>query len=107
MSKVCGSIRRKRKVTNTTSATANKGFDGFVSSVSRIFQMPPIGVIATVSFDPNETYAKLVFSDPQPNPNVATHFGRQEEAKAMLAVEPDVSSFVKTPPACGKAPARR
>lgn len=94
--------------TLATSATANKGFDGFVSSVARVFQMPPVGVIATVSFDPNETYAKLVFSDPQPNAKVTEHFGRQEEAKAMLTVEPDVSQFVKAAPVGrGKAPARR
>jgi hypothetical protein len=94
--------------TLSTSATANKGFDGFVSSVARVFQMPPIGVVATVSFDPNETYAKLVFSDPQPNPNIGVHFARQEEAKAMLTVEPDVSQFVKAAPVGrGKAPARR
>ena len=64
--------------------------------------MPPVGVVATVGFDTNETYAKLVFSDPQPNPHLGVHFGRQEEARAMLAVEPDVSSYV----AAVKAPAR-
>ena len=85
------------------SPTANKGFDGFVTSVARVFQTPPVGVVATVGFDPNETYAKLVFSDPQPNANVGVHFARQEEARAMLAVEPDVSSFV----AASKAPARK
>ena len=87
----------------STSATANKGFDGFVSGVARVFQMPPVGVVTTVGFDPNETYAKLVFSNPQPNPNVAGHFARQEEAKAMLAVEPDTSSYVKAPAPRGKA----
>lgn len=76
-----------------TSPTANKGFDGFVAGVVRTFEMPPVGVIATVGFDPNVTYAKLVFSDPKPNPNVAVHFARQSEAKEALAVEPDVSSF--------------
>lgn len=86
-----------------TSPTANKGFDGFVSGVARVFQMPPVGVVTTVGFDENETYAKLVFSNPQPNAAVATHFARQEEAKAMLAVEPDVSSYVKAPPTRGKA----
>jgi len=90
-----------------TSPTANKGFDGFVTSVARVFQTPPVGVVATVSFDPNETYAKLVFSDPQPNANVAVHFARQDEARAMVAAEPDVSSFVKAPPARGKVAARR
>jgi hypothetical protein len=84
-----------------TSPTANKGFDGFVTSVARVFQTPPVGVIATVGFDANETYAKLVFSNPQPNSQLAVHFARQDEAAAMLAVEPDVSKFVKTPPARG------
>lgn len=83
----------------STSPTANKGFDGFVGQVARLFEMPPIGVVTTVSFDPSVTYAKLTFSDPKPNPNVGVHFARQEEAKAMLAVEPDVSGFVKKPPA--------
>lgn len=91
-----------------TSPTANKGFDGFVNSVARVFQTPPIGVVATVGFDTNETYAKLVFSDPKPNENIAAHFSRQEEAREMLAVEPDVSSFVKEKPAArGKVAARR
>lgn len=90
-----------------TSPTANKGFDGYVSSVARTFQTSPIGVVTTVGFDSGSTYAKLTFTDPQPNENLAAHFGRQEEAKAMLAVEPDVSSFVKAPPARGKAAGRR
>ena len=84
--------------TLATSPMANKGFDGFVTSVARVFQTPPVGVVVQVSFDPNETYAKLTFGNPQPNPSVADHFGRQEEARAMLAVEPDTSSYVKAPP---------
>jgi hypothetical protein len=90
-----------------TSPTANKGFDAFVTGVARMFQTPPVGVVATVGFDPSVTYAKLVFSDPQPNPEVGVHFARQDEARAMLAVEPDVSKFVKAPPPRGKAAARR
>lgn len=94
--------------TLATSPTANKGFDGFVNSVARVFQTSPIGVATSVGFDPNETYAKLVFSDPQPNAEVAVHFARQEEARAMLATEPDVSSFVKEKPATrGKVAARK
>lgn len=90
-----------------TSPTANKGFDGFVTSVARVFQTPPVGVVVTVGFDSAVTYAKLVFSDPQPNPSVGVHFARQAEAQAMLAVEPDVSGFVKAAPARGKAAVRR
>ena len=81
-----------------TSPTANKGFDGHVGAVARIFEMPPIGVVTDVSLDPASTYAKLMFGNPQPNPNIGAHFGRQEEAKAMLAVEPDVSGYVKEKP---------
>jgi hypothetical protein len=88
-----------------TSPTANKGFDGYVGQVARLFEMPPVGVVTTVSFDTSVTYAKLVFGNPQPNPAVGTHFARQEEAKAMLAVEPDVSGFVQKPK--GKATGRR
>ena len=81
----------------STSPTANKGFDAFVTSVIRTFQVPPVGVIVTVGFDENETYAKLVFSDPVPNPRVAEFLGRQEEARSMLVVEPDVSKYVAKP----------
>jgi hypothetical protein len=82
-----------------TSPTANKGFDAFVATTARVFEMPPVGVVVTVGFDPKETYAKLVFSDPQPNTNIMAHFPRQEEARAMLSGEPDVSGFQKKPPA--------
>lgn len=86
-----------------TSPTANKGFDGYVQSVARVFQTPPVGVVTTVSFDPNQTYPRLVFSDAKPNPELAVHFARQAEAQEMLAAEPDVSKFQ---PAV-KAPARK
>lgn len=90
----------------STSPTANKGFDGYVAGVARVFEMPPIGVVTTVSFDTSVTYAKLVFSNAQPNPNVGEHIARQDEAKQMLAVEPDVSGFEKAKPK-GKATGRR
>jgi hypothetical protein len=90
--------------TLATSPTANKGFDGHVSSVARLFEMPPVGVVTEVSLDPNTTYAKLMFSNPKPNPQGGVHFARMDEAKAMLAVEPDVSGFVKAKP---KAAGRR
>lgn len=85
------------------SPTALKGFDGFVASVSRMFQTPPIGVVTTISFDESVTFAKLVFTDPQPNANIAEHFARQAEARDLLTAEPDVSQY-KSP---AKAPARK
>lgn len=93
--------------TLATSPTANKAFDAYVTSVARVFQAMPVGVVTTVGFDPNETYAKLTFTDPQPNENLVAHFGRQAEAAEMLAVEPDVSQFVKAAPTRGKAVTRR
>lgn len=88
------------------SPTALKGFDGYVNSVARTYQVAPVGVVTQVSFDPSVTYAKLIFSDPQPNENLAEHFGRQGEAQALLLVEPDVSSLTVEKPAA-KAPAKR
>jgi hypothetical protein len=97
--------------TLTTSPTAIKAFDNYVSGVARTFQMPPISVVTTVSFDENESYAKLTFSNPVPNPNLEAHFNRQAEAKDILSAEPDVSSFTKptkaAPAVRGKAGARR
>ena len=90
--------------------TAIKNFDGYVSSVLRTFQMPPVAVVTTVSLDPNEDYFKPVFGDPRPNDNLEAHFGRREEAETVLAAEPDISSFGQTKPATSRgkaAPARK
>lgn len=88
------------------SPTAIKGFDGYVGSVARQFQMPPVGVVTTVSMDSNVEYAKLQFSNPQPNPVLEATFARQGEAKELLAVEPDVSGW-KAPVGRGAAPAKK
>lgn len=89
------------------SATAIKGFDAYVSGVARTFQSMPIAVVTEVAFDENETYAKMIFSNPTPNPNIAEHFGRQEEARELLFAERDVSGYVAQPKAGGKKPVRR
>lgn len=81
--------------TLTTSPTSNKGFDGYVNGIARQFKVPPYGVITRVSFNPNETYASLVFDDPHPNENVEVAYGRRDEAAKILAIEPDVSSYEK------------
>ena len=88
------------------SPTALKGFDGYVGSVARTFQMPPIAVVTSVDFNPNETYASLTFSDPRPNENLAVHFARQAEAKELLMAEPDVSGYGQEPAKPARAPAR-
>lgn len=87
------------------SSTALKGFDGFVSSVARQFVVPPYGVVVSVSFNPNETFASLVFNDPRPNENVEIAYSRRAEAVDLLKAEPDVSSYV--PVVKKPMPARR
>lgn len=76
------------------SPTGIKGFDGYVQSVARTFQLPPLGVVTTFSADPNSEWAKVVCSDPQPLNNVADAFARQAEAKDMLMAKPDFSGWV-------------
>lgn len=81
------------------SPTAIKNFDAFVRSALAKHELPPIGVVVRVSFDPSVTYARLVFTEVGLNPNVAVHFTRQAEATKMLETEPDVSTYVpKTRP---------
>lgn len=75
------------------SATAIKGFDGFVAGVARTMQTPPIGVIVKVGFDENVTFAKMEFSDPVPNPRINEMFGRQAEAKELFEAVRDVSGW--------------
>lgn len=79
------------------SPTALKGFDGYVANVARVFGVPPVGVVTTVSLNENTEYPQLLFSNPQENPNLEVHFARQGEAREMLMTEPDVSAY--QPPA--------
>ena len=89
------------------SPTGLKSFDNFVAGVNRAFQLPPVGVVVTVSFSDAVDYPSLEFSDPQPNENVATHFARQDEARDMITREPDVSSFGMEKPKATKPAARK
>lgn len=80
------------------SPTGLKNFDGFVRSVSSTYQMPPVSVIATVSFNEDKAYPQLEFSNAVPNENLAMHYARQDEARKLLLAEPDVSSYVGPAP---------
>ena len=90
------------------SPTALKAFDAYVRSVAAQFQLPPVGVITEVSFDPNVTYASLRFGNPQPNENAEVGLNRREEARARLLTEPDVSQYAAPAPAGrgARAPAK-
>lgn len=91
------------------SPTAIKGFDGYVQSLARTYQLPPVGFITTIGLDPSVEYAKVVFSDPQPIQSLAEAMGRQVEAKDMLMQKPDFSGWVNPAakkPAAKTGPAR-
>lgn len=95
-------------MTIKVSPTAIAGFDGYVASVAANWNMPPIGVITTISFNPGKTFASLQFGNPMPNPHLAAHFARQGEAQQILAQIPDMTIQPAPAPAPrGRAPARR
>lgn len=76
-----------------TAPMSNKAFDAYVSGIVAAKGVPPIGVVTEISLDPNVDYAKLVFGLVDDNPAVGEMLGRQEEAKKLLAVEPNTSSY--------------
>lgn len=82
------------------SPTAIKGFDGLISTLGRL-QAAPVQMVVEVDFNPSETFASLTFSNPRPNEAVAEHFARLDEARDLLAAEPEIRA-----PAPKAAPAR-
>ena len=86
------------------SPTGLKAFDSHVRSVATTFQLPPVGVVTTFSFDDGSDYASVRFGNPVLNDNLETHYARQEEALQLLTSEPDVSAYVAPAPAKSNAP---
>lgn len=75
-----------------TSPTAIKAWDAYAKGVDRMFGVPPAGVITSVGFDENQTYATLTFSDAQPHENVvAVSKAKMDEAQELLFQEPDTT----------------
>lgn len=89
------------------SPTGLKSFDSYVKSVAAKFGVLPIGVITTVSFDPNVDYASLRFGEPAPNESVDVHWSRRGEAMERLIQEPDVSSYETPAPPKGRGNVRK
>lgn len=85
------------------SPTALKGFDAYVQGVSRTFQMPPVGVITTITLDPNVEYAKAMFGNARPYDSLAGVMARQSEAMDMLLQKPDFSGWVPVSAPKGRA----
>lgn len=76
------------------SPTSIKAFDAYVASVRQQFELPPIGVITDVYFDPDSEYQSLRFGNPRENPNLEVHYARKQAAKDRLTSLPDFSRYV-------------
>ena len=86
--------------------TSIKSFDNYVGSLARL-QATPVEMVTTISMVAGD-YAATMYGDPQPNPNLEIHFGRQQEARELLATEPDLTGYMpaSAKPARKAAPAR-
>lgn len=98
--------------------TSIAGFQKYVASVAGALQRPPYGVITHVECDRNETYAKVLFSDPQPfdmeNEDDVARVnmirGRRQQARQRLLTPPDLTAANDAAPAkktALKSPVRR
>lgn len=75
------------------SPTGIKAFDAYVKTVEAQYELPPIGVVTEIYFDPNSKWASLRFGNPTLNKNLEVHFNRQKGAKERLLTEPDTSQY--------------
>lgn len=82
--------------TINVSPTGIKAFDGFINSITKFYEVAPIQMIAELVFHPEKDWGMLLFQDPRPNEDYATSFSFREEARSMLAVEPQAGEVVKT-----------
>lgn len=82
------------------SPTALKGFDGYVSSIARTFQCPPIGVVTEISLNPDLDYPSLVFSNPQPISKdlLSEAISRKAQARERLMAAPDFTPAEQAAP---------
>ena len=77
--------------------TGIKGFDGYVGSIAKLYNLPPIGVKTTISFHPEKTYPLPLFGNPVPNEQLQEHFAFRAEAETLLTVEPEYGVVVEKP----------
>lgn len=80
----------------SVSPTGLRGYDGYVTKLAGMFRKPPAAFVTTIGFNSKVDYSQLVFGNPQPiadNELLQLVFSRQEEAKARLMTEPDVSNY--------------
>lgn len=87
------------------SPTALRSFDGYVASIARSFQAPPVAVVTEISLDPNVDYPSLRFGNPTPcDPGLLQQaLSRRDEARQRLNTKPDFAAAAAAAAAPKKA----
>lgn len=93
--------------TITVPPTSIKKFDGYVNTVARLYNVPPIGVKTTIRIHPESVHVALLFDNPEPNPELGAHMDRQDEARDLLQTVPDTSGYEPPKKSAGKGRAKR
>lgn len=91
------------------SPTGLRSFDGYVASIARSFNMPPLAVVTEITIDPNLDYPSLRFGNPTPaTPDqIALALSRSSEASTRLMTKPDFTAAAAPAPAKKPAASRR
>lgn len=76
---------------------ALKNFDNFVALAKTRFNVAPVGVVASIDFDKSKTYPQLTFTAVGLNEYLPAHWGRRDEARTLLAAEPNITPQSEKP----------
>lgn len=84
-----------------------RSFEGFVTTVGRALNGPPVKAIVSVVGANVGTYASITFTDPVANPDYAVHSARRAECVDILRRTPDFAAAAAAQPTRSKAAPRR
>lgn len=87
-----------------------KAFDSYVHSLAVKQRTTPVGVVTSITLDPDVTFAAPRFTVVRPlaGKEIGTFMARREEANQRLYVEPDTTQYAAAPKTGrGGSPARR
>jgi len=81
-----GASGEQEMYTLRLSPTATTPFKKYIKSIAATMQLPLYGVVTHFSFDSNETYPKVLCSNPERvrNPDLNATIGRRQEASSRL-----------------------
>ena len=72
-------------MTIRVSPSGLRDFDAYMGTLSTQYSLPPFAVTTSIAFDPKVSYAKLIFSSPEPNPDFEKFAARIGEVEANVA----------------------